>query len=646
MNIKFYGVHDMSSGLHLQQMESFFQHWDEKVSRPSLSTILELYNIKKFIDSGMRLLDWTDEQFSEYQDRCKNIPQILGRYFSAISDANLQGICQEVNWTYAADFWQLICDYKVYRRISPEVFKQLLETNENIVWYVLMHKGLAVAFGPVISEHLVHNSHTAEQLLAHFLAEHQRSKPLFFPDQFTPQMREQALWDYVDREDANLNYLQLLEQSQNSPELPIPDRLKLKARRQKEALQEKMFAGGPGVLYGVEVGFKSIPDGSVQKEYRQGDHTSAYAYSREWLEENQDYPTLLNNFIYLFEYVDSCFRCTFLSLPAELGALERRLGVKGKNDYITGSCFNRKRIRTLLQMVAYRNELLRLHIQLEDIIQWFFEVYLKEEFGAEGFTYNPPTPGTTYIEKCKLLASATDGVLKQYRLFFEDGKVDRELLEMSSEHVFFRNVPSFIANKYAYANSAEIRREMDLLFSDQSILHYTKKTGSDYQTLPHMLQSVEMYKEDFIRLQKDALDWLIERGSVQIGDGDRLQINNARVILLGDMYYHEVICPSYYDGACRQQLESLVETKDICYESTLFSKPEQDYFNYILNRSEFSNGLDLRNKYIHDTCSLNENIQKQDYMELLKIMVLIMIKINEEFCLKERRSQKPCTPRN
>ena len=92
MNIKFYGVHDMSSGLHLQQMESFFQHWDEKVSRPSLSTILELYNIKKFIDSGMRLLDWTDEQFSEYQDRCKNIPQILGRYFSAISDANLQGI--------------------------------------------------------------------------------------------------------------------------------------------------------------------------------------------------------------------------------------------------------------------------------------------------------------------------------------------------------------------------------------------------------------------------------------------------------------------------------------------------------------------------------------------------------------------------
>lgn len=629
----------MSSGWNLQQMESFFQHWDEKISDPSLRTILELYNIKKFIDSGMRLLDWTDEQFSEYQDRCKNIPQILGRYFSAISDANLRELCQEVDWTYAADFWQLIGGYKVHQRISPEVLRQILETNENIVWLVLMHKGLSLAFGPVIAEHLVHNAHTAEQLLDHFLAVHERSKPLFFPVQFTVQMREQVLWDYVNRDDANLNYLQLLEQSQSSTEFPISDRLKLKARRQKEALREKMFAGRPGVSYGVEVGFKSIPDGSVQEEYREDNHTYVYAYSREWLEANQDYPTLLKNFIYLFKYVDSCFRCTFLSLPAELGALQRHLGVQGKRDYLTGARFHLKRVRATGQMAVYCNELQRLHIRLEDIIQWFFEVCLKEEFGADGFTYTPPSLGTTYIEKCKLLASATDGVLKQYRLFSEDGKVDRELLEMSSNPEPFREFPSFIAKKYAYANSAEIRREMDLLFSDQSILHYTEKTGSEYQTLPHMLQSVEMYQEDFEHYQKDAVDWLIERGSVQIGDNGRLQIKEARVVLLGDMYYHEVICPSYYNGAYLQQLDSLVKNKEIRYESTLFSKPEQDYLNYILNKSEFSNGLDLRNKYIHDTCTLDEKIQLQDYMELLKIMVLIMIKISEEFCLREQQAE-------
>ena len=79
-------------------------------------------------------------------------------------------------------------------------------------------------------------------------------------------------------------------------------------------------------------------------------------------------------------------------------------------------------------------------------------------------------------------------------------------------------------------------------------------------------------------------------------------------------------------------MDEFIATGDMRYENTLFSKPEQDYLNYALNKSEFSNGLDLRNKYSHDTCSLEESQQRQDYMELLKIMVLIVIKINEEFC--------------
>ena len=83
-----------------------------------------------------------------------------------------------------------------------------------------------------------------------------------------------------------------------------------------------------------------------------------------------------------------------------------------------------------------------------------------------------------------------------------------------------------------------------------------------------------------------------------------------------------------------QQVAALVGTGDLCYGSTLFSKPEQNYLNYILNKKEYSNGLDLRNKYAHDTCPLDEKTQQYDYWELQKIMVLIILKINEELCLK------------
>ena len=71
-------------------------------------------------------------------------------------------------------------------------------------------------------------------------------------------------------------------------------------------------------------------------------------------------------------------------------------------------------------------------------------------------------------------------------------------------------------------------------------------------------------------------------------------------------------------------------------ESTLFSIPEQDYLDYILNRRKFSNGLDLRNRYIHGTNPVEGNAE--DYYRCLLIMCLLMIKINEEFILKDKIS--------
>lgn len=44
----------------------------------------------------------------------------------------------------------------------------------------------------------------------------------------------------------------------------------------------------------------------------------------------------------------------------------------------------------------------------------------------------------------------------------------------------------------------------------------------------------------------------------------------------------------------------------------------------------------LRNKYAHSTYPENEKIQVMDYIVLLKIMILVVTKINEEFCLKEQ----------
>ena len=62
---------------------------------------------------------------------------------------------------------------------------------------------------------------------------------------------------------------------------------------------------------------------------------------------------------------------------------------------------------------------------------------------------------------------------------------------------------------------------------------------------------------------------------------------------------------------------------------------ESDYLNYILN-NKYSNSLFLRNMYLHGTQLVdNEVLHKSNYMIILRLFVLVIIKINDELCLKE-----------
>lgn len=105
--------------------------------------------------------------------------------------------------------------------------------------------------------------------------------------------------------------------------------------------------------------------------------------------------------------------------------------------------------------------------------------------------------------------------------------------------------------------------------------------------------------------------------------------------------YNDVLC-LYWHNAWTSQIDRMIELGDLREKATLFSQPEADYLDYILNKSKFSDGLDLRNKYIHSTYSTNEAEQQTDYIQLLKLMVLIITKMNDEFCIW--KGNKEVTP--
>ena len=334
----------------------------------------------------------------------------------------------------------------------------------------------------------------------------------------------------------------------------------------------------------------------------------------------------------VFSFVDGVGRSRFPSVLSRLGVFERTLGVRGAKEYKTGYAFHVEDLRSSATMHAYNSYLTEKGINIEHVIKWFFSDYLKGKYGAEGFRFNPSSETSGLAEKSKNLCSEMEGILKQYKLFVDTGGIDRELFEIASSAISFESIPSQIPRKYAYANSETIQQEQFLLFSDQSMLAYVPE-HQEYHSFAEMAIKEEVTVDDYSRHDKPGLDFLAERKAIST-DESRIIVNQGRVALLKDLNDNDVICLRYCDGWQERIIDSLVASKDIVVESKLFTKPESDYLNYMLNKSMFSNGLDLRNRYAHGTYSKDEREQSQDYIRLLKIMIMVLLKIREEFILK------------
>ena len=101
---------------------------------------------------------------------------------------------------------------------------------------------------------------------------------------------------------------------------------------------------------------------------------------------------------------------------------------------------------------------------------------------------------------------------------------------------------------------------------------------------------------------------------------------------LKELYEKNVISMQYIKSPI---LKEMITKGEIVTDNKLLTKPEYQYFDYLLNNSEFSDGKAIRNRYIHDSIITDEKTMTMDYYILLKVMIMIIIKINDDCCLNE-----------
>ncbi len=625
--IKLYSINDLAFSSCFNMALGLLNSFENNKQYESINEIIELYNVSQiFSTKGIK-----EEFLLIYKTKEKDILRTIACYIKSLDEKTFLYEYHKVSSDYLDEFWVLIEKYKVFTNIPVSVMREILYEPDFSLYLLLRNKTIVKHFDKLIADYMMDSDQSAELIIQKFLELKETNGSIYyFPNSLNPKDYESILDKYIDSEQPHLGYLMLLSSSQSSAECPISDELRLKAKRKADEKWKERTSSGMSFCVGVDICFgKSEKTITIDNA---NPHQMKFTYNENWIKENLDYPTLLNNFIYLFGFVDSQFRCSFPSLQNQLDCFERHLGVKGRKEYRIGLAFKIQQMKSTGEMNGYYDFLSRLGVYIEDIFQWFFVDYLKREFNCDGFVINMPSNESSFLEKCKCLPTEMDGILKQFSLFVKYHRIDRELLEMSSNPVVFKDLPSMMHNKYAYANSNEIETEQFDFFSDQSVLRLIKKHGERFHNFYSLLLSTPVNISDFPEWHHPKLRWLEKRTDIYIDSTGMIHLNKPRILLLYDLFEHEVVCPYYYED--QSEIEKLSSLGEIRFESKLFSSPEQKYLNYLLNKSEFSNGLDLRNKYIHSTYPLDINQHKIDYITMLKVLAIIIIKINEEFCIR------------
>lgn len=172
-----------------------------------------------------------------------------------------------------------------------------------------------------------------------------------------------------------------------------------------------------------------------------------------------------------------------------------------------------------------------------------------------------------------------------------------------------------------------------------------KDLSKNYKCLFDLLSDEQVKYVDFGDYRKDIIQFLIDEKYLTLINGDILYFDNLeKIFILKNLFENEVGSYWHYSLKFRKIVDEMVSQNMLYFTNSLFTKPEQDYFNYYLNKSEFTNGLDLRNKYLHGTQASTdkEDEHKNSYFILLKLLILVICKIEDDLNINEfvsRRNQ-------
>jgi hypothetical protein len=627
--VVYHSNYDLSITEHLKNSEKVIALFKTENSF-SVNDLLELYNIELYFKNNLRLPSWSDELYEEYKTIVSNFREIINSYFLSINNSNFSQIFAELNYRYGHNFWELFSNLKIFKKVNSDLLSELLESKKYIFQQLLANKEIVNHYSEIISRHFEKNADTAEIILSyHEGISLSKKETIYIPKIFTIEKIEKLINEYISSEEPNLNYINLIVNSQN---LKLSDKTKYSASKKEREITKSFFQENEGVSYGVEIGISKDQLKPKLTDYNETNNRLIYTYSENYLDSTKDFFSVFKNFSYLFEYINFQGCINLVKRDCEMDTMER-VFMRSQGEFLKYIKFNQKEILSNGQLAIYKYYLTNNDIDIEDVLSLIVSKVLKKEYGIENLKISLPSRETEFFEKVRILAPELEFLLKQYNAFIEDGEIDFELLRFNSSPLYLSKLKSKSDIKYVYGIGDNFYKIKYCLFSNQSSLAYVEPFTSKYRHLNELLLKENISYDSFQDYQKPEIDYLLEKRIVFYDNENFIRVDKVMSIIFSLFYYQEVISFWHFPIEIRNVVLEFEKQKVVVFENTLFTREEIRYLNYNLNKKEFSNSLDLRNKYLHGSNSESRDVQEFDYNVILKILILILLKIEDDITL-------------
>lgn len=627
---------------YLSLAEPILRNFDKEESIDDINDIIELYQIKRYIDADLFLAHWSENDRSYFREIVKDIWNTIRKYWITIDDRNFKKLFYSLELSYRDSFWDLIVTFENYKHISKEIFVKVLNSKHIFLHDVLHHKKLVKNYGQEIRQYMLENEKSAELLLAQYEEKHEHDfADISFPGCLTLEDKEQIILNYLNWEDSNLNYIRLIVNSRDTDKLKLSDKTRLKAHHVERKKNNEILETGHVWNCGNQVSLSKVQEEPVSITWE--DNIQKVSYSIKWLDQFDDSFSLFQIFSNLFDFIDEFGLIELVSKKEEMDVMEK-IFMKSKNCYSKGMAFTRKSNLSHIQIFMFSEYLKGRNKTIEIILKDVIDGICNGFFGLKNLTITFPSENTSNLEKVRMIAPEFESLLKQFQLYAEDGIIDHELRRIVSAPKKISDIKSLVDKKYGYGTSNhKLQMLQHFFFSDQSMLWYIDQNKDKYHNLFSLLINEDVRLLDFKNYQRPAIEKFIEDGYLAENQDGFVKIHKVlELFVIGKLYKDEVISYWHFPSGIQTVIDQMQEEGLIYFGKTLFSEPEQKYFNFYLNKSDFTDGLDLRNKYLHGTNSDSDEEHQNSYLIYLKLFVLALLKIVDDLAIDASIDKNLC----